>query len=189
MSRLHPASKEGGTTDGEVGCKAASLSRRATEWGCSPKKIFLKMQIKIFSIPTMGGEALNEEMNSFLRSKKVLQVEGQLAQESGGAYWSFYVKYVDSLAVAEREKPKVDYRTVLDEATFARFSKLREIRKGLSGTENVPAYTIFSDEELAELAKMEVVTESSMRMVKGIGDKKMEKYARYFLTAASDEKG
>jgi len=147
------------------------------------------MQIKIFSIPALGGEALNEEMNSFLRSKKVLQVEGQLAQESGGAYWSFCIKYVDSLAVAEREKPRVDYRTVLDEAAFARFSKLREIRKGIAGAENLPAYAIFSDEELAELAKMKTITEGSMRTVKGIGDKKMEKYARHFLTTQSDEKG
>jgi len=28
------------------------------------------MQIKIFTIPIIGGEKMNEEMNVFLRSKK-----------------------------------------------------------------------------------------------------------------------
>ena len=33
------------------------------------------MQIKIFMIPAFDGSHLNEEMNLFLRSKKVLEVE------------------------------------------------------------------------------------------------------------------
>ena len=32
----------------------------------------------IFSIPIIGGEKLNDEINTFLRSKKILDVEGQL---------------------------------------------------------------------------------------------------------------
>lgn len=147
------------------------------------------MQIKIFTIPALWGEQMTEEMNTFLRSKKVLQVESHFSMEPGGAYWSFCIKFADNLAISEREKPKVDYRKELDEASFARFSRLREIRKRLSGEENLPAYAIFTDEEMAELAKMEVITEASMRTVKGIGDKKMEKFARHFFTKPIDEKG
>lgn len=147
------------------------------------------MQIKIFSIPAHGGEALSEEMNGFLRGKKILGVESHFANEPGGSYWSFCIKYVDSLLAAERDKPKVDYQKVLDAATFARFSALRAIRKRVAGEENVASFIIFTDEELAELAKMETITEAAMRGVKGIGDKKMEKYARHFLTKPSDEKG
>jgi hypothetical protein len=33
------------------------------------------MQIKMYSIPVMGGELLMEEMNVFLRTQKVLEVE------------------------------------------------------------------------------------------------------------------
>jgi hypothetical protein len=32
------------------------------------------MQIKLFTIPILGGEKLNEELNLFLRSKKVSSV-------------------------------------------------------------------------------------------------------------------
>ena len=33
------------------------------------------MQIKVFTIPVLGGERANEELNTFLRSKRVLQEE------------------------------------------------------------------------------------------------------------------
>ena len=46
------------------------------------------MQIKIFTIPIMGGGKLLEEMNVFLRSKKVLQVEQHLVQEVGGGLFA-----------------------------------------------------------------------------------------------------
>ncbi|MFM9947020.1 MAG: hypothetical protein ACKV1O_03705 [Saprospiraceae bacterium] len=47
------------------------------------------MQIKFFTIPVMGGEALAEELNVFLRSKKILQVEQQLVSEAQGSAWCF----------------------------------------------------------------------------------------------------
>jgi len=57
------------------------------------------MQIKIFSIPIPGGEALNEEMNLFLRSKKVLHVDSRLVNHAQGAFWCFCIKYLDLLPV------------------------------------------------------------------------------------------
>jgi len=50
------------------------------------------MQIKIFSIPIVGGDALNAEMNTFLRSKKVIEIEQQPAQQSGGSFWADHRK-------------------------------------------------------------------------------------------------
>jgi superfamily II DNA helicase RecQ len=141
------------------------------------------MQIKIFSIPIVGGEAVNEDMNAFLRSKKVIQTEQRLVGEGDGALWSFCIKYVEDYSpFIKGGKGKVDYREVLDAASFEQFSRFREIRKKLAVEENAPAFTIFTDEELAELSKMEEVTLSNMRAVKGIGDKKAEKYGQHFIT-------
>lgn len=41
------------------------------------------MQIRLFRIPAEGGDSLTEEMNAFLRSKKVLQVETQFESATG----------------------------------------------------------------------------------------------------------
>ncbi|GAB4494256.1 MAG: HRDC domain-containing protein [Saprospiraceae bacterium] len=139
------------------------------------------MQIKLYTIPILGGERLNEEMNVFLRTKKILQVDSRLVSEPQGACWCFCIKYVDDLAATERERPKVDYREVLDEATFRRFAQLREVRKRLAQEEGIPAYAIFTDEELAALAKIEELTPAAMRSVKGVGEKKVEKYGAHFI--------
>lgn len=144
------------------------------------------MQIKIFTIPILGGEALNEEMNVFLRTKKVLQTEHQLVSHALGVFWCFCVKFIDEQV--EGKPQKVDYMKVLDEVTFKRFSRLREIRKQLSTAEGIPAYAIFTDEELAELAKIEDLTPASMRSVKGIGEKKVEKYGQHFIAKPAHEK-
>lgn len=176
-------SRRGGTTRQRNGGQAGKWV-----WGTAP--IFFEnqgsMQVKIFAIQIPGGDPVNEELNQFLRSKKILSVENQLIQNGQGAYWCFYVKYLDE--PGDREKTKVDYRQVLDEVTFKRFARLRDIRKQISLEEAVPAYVIFTDEELAALAKIETLTIASMKTVKGIGEKKVEKYGAMFTEKQSDEK-
>jgi superfamily II DNA helicase RecQ len=147
------------------------------------------MQIRIFTIPIMGGEQLVEEMNVFLRSKKVLQLKEHLVNhDTEGVHWCYSVRYVDDVSAAEREKVKVDYREILNEAAFKRFSSLREIRKKVAQDDAVPAYAVFTDGELAELAKMESITLESIKTLKGVGEKKIEKYGHHFITKPSDEK-
>jgi len=147
------------------------------------------MQIKIFTIPIMGGELLTDEMNVFLRAKKVLRVKEHLVNhDSEGVYWCYSVRYVDDVTAAERDKVKVDFREVLDETTFKRFSALRVIRKRVAQEDAVPPFAVFTDLELAELAKVEILTPEVIKGIKGIGEKKVEKYAHHFLTQASNEK-
>jgi len=97
------------------------------------------MQIKVFNIQIPGGEAMNEEMNVFLRSKRIIEIEDHIVQDGQSTFWSFAIKYLEDVTIAERDKPKVDYRQVLDEETFKRFSALREIRKQVAKDDAVPA--------------------------------------------------
>lgn len=133
------------------------------------------MQVKLFTIPIPGGEALTEDMNVFLRSRKVLEMTEQIV----GNHWCFCIKYLDDTAPNDRQK--IDYREVLDPESFQRFSRMREVRKALADAESVKPYVIFTDAELAELAKMEEVSLTSMQSVKGIGEKKTEKYGAKFI--------
>ena len=45
------------------------------------------MQIKIYTIPMPGGESLTEDMNMFLRTKKVLEVSEHVVSSERGAHW------------------------------------------------------------------------------------------------------
>lgn len=141
------------------------------------------MQIKIFTIPIGDNGSAVEEMNRFLRSNKILEVQNQLISNENGAYWCFCVRFIEkSFSLASETKGKIDYKAVLDEATFNKFSKLREIRKKVAAEEGIPAFAVFTDEELAGLAKLETITTQNMLSVKGIGNKKIERYAKYFIT-------
>lgn len=150
------------------------------------------MQIKLFTIPVLGGDSLNEELNRFLRSHKVLHVEQELISISKEAFWCFSIKYLEG--IASKSKPKIDYREVLPPEVFARYAALREIRKQLAKEEDVPAYAILKNEEMAELAKLNPLTLEGMRQIKGIGEVRIKKYGtRLMLIEANptnpNEKG
>jgi superfamily II DNA helicase RecQ len=136
------------------------------------------MQIKLFTIPVGDSGTALDEMNRFLRNNKMLEVQSELISNENGAYWCFCVRYIEKMSspAGYDKSKKVDYKHILDEATFQKFSKLREIRKKVAADEGIPAFAVFTDEELAALAKLETITERTMLSVKGIGDKKVERF-------------
>lgn len=143
------------------------------------------MQIKLFTIPVGDSGGALQEMNAFLRGNKILEVENKLMGNENGAYWCFCVRYIERAypeAGGEKETKKVDYKKLLDEATFEKFSKLREIRKKVAADEGISTFIVFGDEELAELAKLDEITEKAMLGIKGIGEKKVERFAKHFIT-------
>ncbi|MBQ9144365.1 MAG: hypothetical protein IJX60_05390 [Paludibacteraceae bacterium] len=49
------------------------------------------MQIRVFTIPALAGQEMQEEMNKFLRGHRVMEVKQQYDTERG--YWTFAVNY------------------------------------------------------------------------------------------------
>jgi superfamily II DNA helicase RecQ len=140
------------------------------------------MQIKLFTIPVGDSGSALLEMNTFLKAHKILEIQQKLISNNNGACWCFCVRYIEqAFNPTSGSKAKVDYRQVLDEPTFRKFSHLREIRKSVVATEGLSAFIVFTDEELAELAKLEEITIKSMLSIKGIGEKKAERFAHYFI--------
>ena len=132
-----------------------------------------------------------EEMNRFLSSKKIIRTREKLVKNgSDGMFWSFTIRYIDDINTVDRERlqQKVDYKSLLSEEEFSRFSVMRVIRKKVAGEDGVPPYAVFTDWELSELSKSENLTMETMREIKGIGEKKLEKYGQFFLQQAMDEK-
>jgi ATP-dependent DNA helicase RecQ len=61
------------------------------------------------------------------------------------------------------------------------FDELREVRKSLASARRVPAYFIFSDATLLEMAKLHPRSEEELLRVSGVGPKKLEQYGKIFL--------
>lgn len=145
------------------------------------------MQIRIFTLPLLPDAKDVEELNHFLRSNKIVDIKKDLAMVDGNSFWTFCITYMlsshnnsDSTSSSGNRHSKVDYKEVLDEAAFARFAKMRKLRKQIAESEAVPAYAVFTDAELAEMAKLEVLDASNMLKIQGIGKKKVEKYGNAF---------
>lgn len=138
------------------------------------------MQIKLFVIPIGDNGTNQDDLNRFLRTHKVLELENHLVHNEKGSWWCFCVKFVEDQSLTT-DRIKVDYKVLLDDKTFQTFSKLREIRKQIAIEDGIPAYAVFTDEELAGLAKLTDFTPKSMLTVKGIGDKKVERFAEKFI--------
>jgi ATP-dependent DNA helicase RecQ len=86
--------------------------------------------------------------------------------------------------VSSTHDPKADQRAVpIDEALF---ESLRALRKELADRQRVPAYIVFSDKVLIELADRRPTTPAEMLEVPGVGPAKLERYGSAFLMLLND---
>ena len=80
--------------------------------------------------------------------------------------------------VARDQKPRAG-AIECDEALFGR---LRGLRRELADERNVPAYVIFSDVSLREMARHYPTTATEFRRIPGVGEQKLKDFAEAFLT-------
>lgn len=150
------------------------------------------MQIKIYTIPLFEGDEVLEEMNKFLRGNKVVDISKSFVQQGNVAYWSFCVTYLVGVPSKVQQpgerKEKVDYKQILSEAEFVRFALLRTLRKQLAENDAVPAFAVFTDAELAEMAKMSELSAKNLLKINGLGEKRVEKYGEPLCRMFTEQK-
>ncbi|MDY6972209.1 MAG: DNA helicase RecQ [Thermodesulfobacteriota bacterium] len=66
------------------------------------------------------------------------------------------------------------------------FDKLRDLRKEIAGRKNVPAYIVFNDSSLRDMARKRPLTREGFLQITGVGEKKSEQYGAAFLSAIKE---
>jgi superfamily II DNA helicase RecQ len=66
------------------------------------------------------------------------------------------------------------------------FEELRVLRKQIADDRRVPAYVVFSDATLREMAQTRPSSPSEFLALSGVGAKKLESYGEIFLSAISE---
>ena len=61
------------------------------------------------------------------------------------------------------KRGKVDFKDVLSDPEFAVFARLRALRKEKADAEGVPAYALFTNDQLAEMVQRRVGTVAALR--------------------------
>jgi ATP-dependent DNA helicase RecQ len=69
----------------------------------------------------------------------------------------------------------------LDEAGLARFAALKAWRAGIAREHNLPAYIVFNDATLAEMAREAPDTLDALSAISGVGAKKLDAYGAQIL--------
>ena len=83
-------------------------------------------------------------------------------------------------AQPSKEKKKQEQNIRVD-AGVDLYEALRKLRKQIAESEKLPAYIIFNDATLREMASEKPLTEEEMLAVSGVGQHKFEKYGQQFL--------
>jgi len=79
----------------------------------------------------------------------------------------------------------VDYKEVLKPGEFEVFSRLRDWRRAVAEKEGVPVYTIFTNEQLAQMVQKKVNSKAALKEIEGVGDARVEKYGDALMQVMS----
>ena len=153
----------------------------------------MTLQYRFFSIPITREQEAEDELNAFLRSVRVAQVQRELVNQADRSHWAVVVEYImgaQEEGAARRSDPgrgkRVDYKEVLSPADFAVYSRLREWRKATAAAEAVQLYTIFMNEQLAAMVENRVTSREALLAIEGIGKARADKYGEAVLAILRD---
>ena len=131
-----------------------------------------------------------QRLESALDQRSVIDVqhvERRLVDQGPASFWTFCVDYMDRAArptEASRSsgaRAKVDYKDVLKPEEFSVFARLREERKKIAEAEAVPVYTIFNNDQLAQMVQTRASNRSALEKIAGVGNARVEKYGNIII--------
>lgn len=144
------------------------------------------MGFRFFTIPIRDCGPAESELNAFLGTHKILAVDRRWVDQGASSFWCFCVDYLEKATTAggpngSAMRGKIDYKEVLKPEDFAVFARLREWRKSVSQHEAVPVYTVFTNDQLAQMVQARVTTKAALEKIAGIGGARIEKYGAKIL--------
>ncbi len=153
------------------------------------------MQFVYFQINALFPEHGAEQLNAFTSTHTVSSVMEKFVDDGRDSFWSVRVAVVDKTikqadsTLKSTKQASVDYKEVLSPEHFSIYAKLRTLRNTLAEQQNIPAYAIFTNEQLAEMAKLKQVDKKTISEIDGIGEKRLALYVDQFLTVLLEHHG
>jgi ATP-dependent DNA helicase RecQ len=84
-----------------------------------------------------------------------------------------------------REKAKREYRSEFDYDQVL-FDRLRRLRKKMADDRSVPAYIVFSDVSLRQMARHYPTTEVEFARISGVGERKLADFGQAFIRSITE---
>ena len=145
------------------------------------------MKLKIFHYPyDPGGAGFDDaDLQEFQKDKEVLDVHDHFFVHERVPVWALLVSYreVDPPGGSGRPRgAKVDWRAELAKEERAPFDALRDWRNARAKREGRPPYVLFTNRQLAALARARPASLEALRRVEGVGEAKATAYGEEILS-------
>lgn len=152
------------------------------------------MKLQFFTVPAKFPQEMLHELNAFCAQHRVLNIDKQFVNIGNESYWSICVTVMESSIESLVKHPaakrdSIDYKEILGEEDFAIYIQLRNLRKTLSEQQGIPAYTLFTNEQLASMVTQRANSLSDLAKIEGIGKSRLEKYGESFLSTLQSARG
>ena len=132
------------------------------------------MNKRFFIIPVRDCDDAQDEYNSFASSVRLVKVRERFIEEGLDSFWCISADFIEkSCSKAKKSgenKTKVDYKEKLPAHIFTLYANLRDWRNQEAARSGLIPYSVFTNEELAQMATKKVRSKEEMRTVKGVGD-------------------
>jgi ATP-dependent DNA helicase RecQ len=160
-------SSEDGFASDRLRAQSREMFRLAEADGCRHKNVVAYFGEKLEPCGTSCGRCLGSDLASHLA------VHGK-------------VRTPRSRAVTREARSPLGHGSGLPADADGLFSELKELRRRLASERRVPAYVVFSDATLLEMALRKPRTAPELLSVSGVGATKLERYGEVFLAAIAD---
>ena len=119
----------------------------------------LLTQFQTFFVSPFGENTVCDELNRFLASHRILNVEKRLIDGERGTGWLFLVEYGAETKPQNQNSPRVDYREVLNDQEYA------------------------ANEHLVGMVKNPPKTIKDILTINGVGEARAKQFGEAFLKA------
>ncbi len=154
------------------------------------------MLYRFFHILALDPEQQTAVLNRFLQKHPIHSIERRFVEDGSNSFWSICIGVMGTVDEGDsatkrdqKQRNKVDYYAELGPELFAIYDRLRQKRNEIAKGEGVPAYAIFTNEQLAAMARMEQRTISALAAIDGIGEKRLKRYGEIFLSLLEQDRG
>ncbi len=147
------------------------------------------MHYTFLQIMAVDPDMSAKQFNAFIQSQSVISIERQFVADGLNSFWSICVTTATPGGsglleqATAKKRTRIDYREVLSPEVFTLFDRLRTLRNTLAEEKGMPAYAIFTNDQLATMANMNKPDRAALAKIEGIGQKRIEMYADLFLQA------
>lgn len=135
------------------------------------------MKLKVFTlrIDPATGRFDDRELSEFVETCDVLSVHEQFFVHETAPTWALLVSYRELVRAGEKDRTapgRTDWRSELAPDRQRLFDALRNWRNERAKREGRPAYVLFTNRQMAEIARRAPATLAALREIEGIGDAK-----------------